>query len=76
MELNFNALFSATGNFSLPKPQQALPLDNRTIQNFVKDYVDDYVGRLSQATWLSYFSAIVSFFFDYTAHFHIIALKQ
>ena len=50
MELTFNTLFSATGNFSLPKPQQTLPLDNRTIQNFVKDYVDEYVGKFSQAT--------------------------
>ena len=49
MELNFNALFSATGNFSSPKQQQTLPLDNRTILNFVKDNVDEYVGRLWQA---------------------------
>ena len=32
---------------SQPQPQ---PLDNRTIQDFVKDYVDDYVGRFIAAS--------------------------
>ena len=31
-------------NLSSSQPQ---PSDNRTIQNFVKDYVDEYVGGYS-----------------------------
>ena len=43
-------LFHADGlNISSSQSQPQVP-DNLTIQNFVKDYVDEYVGRLWLAT--------------------------
>lgn len=39
-------------NFSSALPQ---PPDNRTIQNFVKDYVDEYVGGYTVAYHLIVF---------------------
>ena len=43
-------LFLIAGlNFSSSQSQTP-PLDNRTIQSFVKDYVDEYVGGYAEAS--------------------------
>ena len=40
----FNALFSAGVNLSSPDPLPQSP-ENNTIQNFVKDSVDEYISE-------------------------------
>ena len=42
-------LFSDGLNISSSQPQPQ-PLDNLTLQTFVKDYVDEYVGRFTVAS--------------------------
>ena len=39
-------------NISSTQPQPQ-PLDNRTIQDFIKDYVDEHVGRLTVASHIT-----------------------
>lgn len=52
--LQEDATFISDGlNISSLQPQ-AQPLDNRTIQNFVKDYVDESVGRYSVASHITF----------------------
>ena len=45
MQILINIFISDVLNISSSQSQPQVS-DNRTIQNFVKDYVDEYVGRL------------------------------
>ena len=48
--LTFRILGRLNISLSQPQPQ---PLDNSTIQDFIKDYVDEYVGRFTEASHIT-----------------------
>ena len=67
----FNALFSAGLNLSSPEPLPQSP-ENKTIQNFVKDFVDEYIserGYIFSTTTTSSHVVSLSFLFKMNSIF-------